>query len=104
MPSRQLPQPSTPDLARPLGGERPPRRLTRCYDRFTLALRRPVEPGQHSALDTPGAQPAMQPEAVVACFKTAGDAHWPAQLLLRLHPLARDQREQTLRVAALTPP
>src|SRR5215213_4710815 len=45
MPSRQLPQPSTPDLARPLGGERPPRRLTRCYDRFTLALRRPVEPG-----------------------------------------------------------
>src|SRR5215211_8346713 len=50
MPSRQLPQPSTPDLARPLGGERPPRRLTRCYDRFTLALRRPVEPGQYTSL------------------------------------------------------
>src|SRR5215213_6940093 len=35
-----------PDRERPLAGERPPKPLTRCYDRRRQALRRPLEPGQ----------------------------------------------------------
>src|SRR5215207_9346922 len=34
-----------PDRERPLAGERPPKPLTRCYDRRRQALRRPLEPG-----------------------------------------------------------
>src|SRR5215218_5116515 len=37
-----------PDRERPLAGERPPKPLTRCYDRRRQALRRPLEPGLHS--------------------------------------------------------
>src|SRR5688500_9605238 len=34
-----------PDRERPLAGERPPKPLTRYYDRRRQALRRPLEPG-----------------------------------------------------------
>ena len=50
-----------------------------------------------------GVQPAMQPEAVVASLETAHDANRLAQLLLGLFPLARDQREQAVGVAAVQP-
>src|SRR4051794_39148380 len=45
----------------------------------------------------------MQPEAVVASLKTAHDADRPAELLLRLAALARDQREQAIGVAVVQP-
>src|SRR5918993_2749224 len=39
-----------PDRERPLAGERPPKPLTRCYDRRRQALRPPVEPGLHATI------------------------------------------------------
>ena len=38
-----------PDRERPLAGERPPKPLTRCYDRRRQALRRTLEPGHYAA-------------------------------------------------------
>src|SRR4029450_230336 len=38
-----------PDRERPLAGERPPKPLTRCYNRRRQALRRPLEPGQYAS-------------------------------------------------------
>src|SRR5215213_9212841 len=57
----------------------------------------------HPVLDAAGAEPAVQPEAVVASLKAAHDANRLAQVLLRLAPLARDQREQAVGVAAVQP-
>src|SRR3954470_8097302 len=45
----------------------------------------------------------MQPEAVVASLKTAHDANRPAELLLGLAALARDQREQAVGVPTVQP-
>src|SRR3954447_6530386 len=39
-----------PDRARPWSGDPPPRHLTSCYDRLRQALRRPLEPGLHTAI------------------------------------------------------
>ena len=58
---------------------------------------------QHPVLDAAGAQPAVQPEAVVASLEAAHDPNRPAELLLRLAALARDQREQAVGVAAVQP-
>ena len=48
--SRRWPRRSMPGRARRSAGERPPRHLTGCYDRFTPALRRPVEPRRYLAI------------------------------------------------------
>jgi hypothetical protein len=58
---------------------------------------------QHPVLDAAGTQPAMQPEAVIACLEAAHDAYRPAQLPLCLPPLASDQRKQAVSVTALKP-
>src|SRR5215210_3413779 len=74
--SRPWPRRLTPDRAKPWSGEPPPRCLTSCYNRLRQALRRPLEPGLHTAITmmdeaaAPDGPARVQHKAGVRC---AGD-------------------------------